>query len=57
MTSQGTNDQIVPYTEVDKIKKYIPQAELLTIEGASHYLVMESDPCEQLSNRVVEFFA
>ncbi|KAH7339680.1 Alpha/Beta hydrolase protein [Rhizoctonia solani] len=34
----GTKDAIVPYKYADKIKKLIPHAELVTIDGAGHDL-------------------
>lgn len=55
--SQGTDDQIVPYSEVDKIKRYIPQANLVSIEGGSHYLPMERGSWEKLAECVGAFLS
>ncbi|KAI0757048.1 alpha/beta-hydrolase [Daedaleopsis nitida] len=39
----GTNDEIVPYEEANKINARIPHAELFTVEGAFHDLVLREE--------------
>ncbi len=40
---QGTDDEIVPYEEANKIKARIPHAELVTVEGAFHDVVYRDE--------------
>ena len=54
---QGTNDRIVPFNESNKIKEFIPQAELYPIEGASHYLVMEEGVSDKVAEKLVQFLS
>lgn len=52
---QGSDDRLVPYTEMQKVKKYIPQAEYVTIEGGSHYLAMEDGSWQKVADAIVTF--
>lgn len=54
---QGTADQTVPFGEAAKIQKFIPQAEVFPIEGASHYLVVEDGGWQKVTTKLAEFFA
>jgi pimeloyl-ACP methyl ester carboxylesterase len=47
----------VPYEEAHKIKKYLPQAELVTIERGSHYLPVEEDSWQKLAESLVSFLS
>ena len=40
---QGTDDEIVPYEEANKIKARIPHAELVTVKGAFHDVVIRDE--------------
>lgn len=56
MTSmQGSADNIVPYSEAFKIHKLIPQAQLVPIEGASHYVPMEEGSWQKLADSLIKF--
>ncbi|PSR71186.1 hypothetical protein PHLCEN_2v12945, partial [Hermanssonia centrifuga] len=53
----GSSDPIVPYGEALKIKALISQAELVTIEGAGHYLVKEEGAWQVIAKSIITFFA
>lgn len=53
----GTQDEVVPFAEAHKIRGYIPQAELVPIEGASHYMPMEEGSWPQIADALVKFLA
>ena len=40
---QGTDDEIVPYKEANKIKARIPHAELVTVQGGFHDIVFRDE--------------
>ena len=52
---QGTADPIVPYNEASKIQALLPQAELFSIEGGSHYLTTEEGSKEKVREKLIEF--
>lgn len=47
----------MPFTEAGKIRGYIPQAKLVPIEGATHYLLVEGDFGKQVADSLVEFLS
>ncbi|KAF7797622.1 hypothetical protein EIP86_008822 [Pleurotus ostreatoroseus] len=53
----GTADQAIPFENAHRIQKIIPQAELLPIEGASHFFVMEVGAADKVADKLSEFFA
>ncbi|PSR79227.1 hypothetical protein PHLCEN_2v7085 [Hermanssonia centrifuga] len=53
----GTADPTVPYGEALKIKELIPQAELVSITGAGHALVIEEGVWEDMTKKIITFFA
>jgi len=53
----GTADNIVPYSEAFKIHKLIPQAQLIPIDGASHYVPMEEGSWEKFAKTLIKFLA
>ena len=55
--AQGTDDKIVPFTESEKVRKYIPQAEIVPIEGASHYMPMEDGFWQKIADSLIAFLA
>ncbi|EKM59110.1 uncharacterized protein PHACADRAFT_25221 [Phanerochaete carnosa HHB-10118-sp] len=54
---QGTADNIVPYSEAFKIHKLVPQAQLVPIEGASHYVPLEEGSREKFTAALVKFLS
>ncbi|KAL6307097.1 alpha/beta-hydrolase [Sparassis latifolia] len=50
----GTADRVVPFVNAARVKKLIPHAELVTIEGAGHSLTM-SHP-QEVGRTLVRFF-
>lgn len=57
MGAQGTEDTIVPYNEAHKIKKCIPQAELVSIEGGSHFMPLEDGQWQQIADALIDFLS
>lgn len=51
----GTQDNVVPYSEAFKIQKLIPQARLVPIEGASHFVTMEEGSKQKFIATLLEF--
>ncbi|KAI0778134.1 alpha/beta-hydrolase [Trametes elegans] len=51
----GTDDEIVPYGEASKIKARVPQAEVVTIEGAGHDLVVRDGHWQIVAENLVRF--
>ena len=47
----------MPFAEAEKIRGYIPQAELVPIEGASHYMPMEEESWPRIADALVEFLS
>lgn len=47
----------MPYGEALKIKELIPQAELVSITGAGHALVIEEGVWEDMTKKIITFFA
>ena len=54
---KGTNDAIVPYNNSLKIKKLVPQAELVTVEGAGHHLISEEAHWPTVASNIVKFLS
>ena len=55
--AQGTEDEVVPYEEANKIKARIPDAELVTVEGAFHDLVLREEHWKIVADAIVRFLA
>lgn len=53
--AQGTADKVVPYGEAVKIKRLIPQAKLVPIKGADHYLPLDAESSVQVLEELVPF--
>ncbi|THH28537.1 hypothetical protein EUX98_g5650 [Antrodiella citrinella] len=53
----GTNDSIVPYTEAAKIKALVPQAEVVTVEGADHSFLGHPDHWPIVTSNTVRFLS
>ncbi|KAI0374220.1 alpha/beta-hydrolase [Pilatotrama ljubarskyi] len=51
----GTDDEIVPREEADKIKARVPQAEVMTVEGAAHDLVLRDGHWQIVAEALVKF--
>ncbi|KAI0825183.1 alpha/beta-hydrolase [Trametes gibbosa] len=51
----GTDDGIVPYGEASKIKLRVPQAEIVTVKGAAHNLVLQDGHWEAVAESLVRF--
>lgn len=51
----GTEDRIVPYPNAELLKERLPRAELLRLEGAGHYALLER-PAE-VGDAIIEFLA
>ncbi|KAH9849809.1 alpha/beta-hydrolase [Lenzites betulinus] len=51
----GTDDPIVPYNEANKIKTRVPQAEVVTVQGAAHHLVLQDGHWQIVAERLVAF--
>ncbi|OSD03485.1 alpha/beta-hydrolase [Trametes coccinea BRFM310] len=51
----GTDDEIVPVGEVDKIKARIPQAEILKVDGAQHDVVLNDAHWQRVAQELVRF--
>ncbi|RDX55915.1 alpha/beta-hydrolase [Lentinus brumalis] len=51
----GTDDGIVPYEEANKIKARVPQAEVITVEGAGHDLVLRDEHWKIVADAIVHF--
>ncbi|RPD82603.1 hypothetical protein L226DRAFT_32134 [Lentinus tigrinus ALCF2SS1-7] len=51
----GTDDEIVPYEEAHKIKARIPEAEVITVEGAGHDLVLRDAHWRIVGDAIVRF--
>jgi len=51
----GNADNLVPYGEASKIKALVPQATIVTIDGASHYLVFEDGHWQQVADSIAAF--
>ncbi|KAI0339886.1 alpha/beta-hydrolase [Trametopsis cervina] len=51
----GTADKVVPYGEAVKIKRLIPQAKLVPIKGADHYLPLDAESSAQVLEELVPF--
>ncbi|KAI0361681.1 alpha/beta-hydrolase [Trametes cingulata] len=51
----GTDDDIVPYGEAHKIKARVSQAELVTVEGAGHDLVLRDGHWQIVAETLVQF--
>lgn len=52
---QGNEDDIVPLNEAFKIKELIPQAEIVQIEGANHYLVLQEGHWLRVATSIAAF--
>ncbi|KAK7692379.1 hypothetical protein QCA50_004004 [Cerrena zonata] len=53
----GSQDDIVPVTEALKIKERVPQAEVVQIEDANHYLVIEDEHWLKVATSIATFLA
>ena len=53
--SQGTDDEIVPYGEANKIKARIPHANVITVEGAGHDLVVRDEHWQIVGDAIIRF--
>ncbi|KAI0639351.1 alpha/beta-hydrolase [Trametes polyzona] len=51
----GTDDDIVSYEEAEKIKARVPQAELVTVEGAAHDLVVKDGHWQIVAESLEKF--
>jgi len=51
----GTADKVVPFTEAQKIKKLIPQAKLVPLEGISHYVPLEEGAWQKFVDELLPF--
>ncbi|KAI0075768.1 alpha/beta-hydrolase [Panus rudis PR-1116 ss-1] len=56
MIIHGTDDHIVPHNESRKIKELIPGAEVVDVEGATHYLVMREGHWQKVAESILCFF-
>lgn len=54
---QGTEDDIVPFTEAAKIQAAVPQAQLVKIEGANHFLVFQEGYWQQVAESISKFLS
>lgn len=54
---KGSADDIVPFNEALKIKSLIPQAELVSIEGANHYMLIQDGPWQQVAETISKFLS
>lgn len=52
---QGTDDAIVPYEEANKIKGRVPQAEIVTVDGATHSLVLQEGHWQIVAENLARF--
>ncbi|EKM59108.1 uncharacterized protein PHACADRAFT_249331 [Phanerochaete carnosa HHB-10118-sp] len=53
----GIADNVVPYSEAFKIRKLVPQAQLISIEGASHFVPMEEGSKQKFTENLLKFLA
>ncbi|KAH9944428.1 alpha/beta-hydrolase [Epithele typhae] len=53
----GTADEVVPLEEADKIKRRVPQAEVVKVEGAMHDIVVSEGHWQQLAQALARFLA
>ncbi|KAJ3483507.1 hypothetical protein NLI96_g6260 [Meripilus lineatus] len=53
----GTEDDIVPFTEAAKIQAAVPQAQLVKIEGANHFLVFQEGYWQQVAESISKFLS
>ncbi|EKM59105.1 uncharacterized protein PHACADRAFT_181109 [Phanerochaete carnosa HHB-10118-sp] len=51
----GTADNVVPYSEAVKIHKLIPQAQLVPLEDASHFVPLEEGSWQKFVDSLVNF--
>ncbi|KAI0724500.1 alpha/beta-hydrolase [Cerioporus squamosus] len=51
----GTDDEIVPYEEANKIKARVPQANVITVKGAGHDLVLRDEHWKIVADAIVHF--
>ncbi|KAI0651800.1 alpha/beta-hydrolase [Trametes meyenii] len=51
----GTDDDIVAYEEANKIKGRVPQAEVVTVEGAGHDVVMRDGHWQIVAENLARF--
>ncbi|KAI8995580.1 alpha/beta-hydrolase [Trametes punicea] len=51
----GTDDEIVPIGEADKIKSRVPQAQVVKVEGAAHDLVLRDGHWHFVADNIVRF--
>ncbi|KAI0335324.1 alpha/beta-hydrolase [Cubamyces sp. BRFM 1775] len=52
----GTEDEVVPVAEADKIKSRVPQAEVFKVEGAAHDIVNRDGHWQVVAQNIVRFF-
>ncbi len=45
----------MPYEEANKIKARVPQAEVITVEGAGHDLVLRDEHWKIVADAIVHF--
>jgi len=53
----GTADSIVPYTEAAKIKALVPQAEVVTVDGAEHFFLGHPEHWPIVASNTVRFLS
>ncbi|KAI9063015.1 alpha/beta-hydrolase [Trametes sanguinea] len=51
----GTEDEIVPVDEADKIKARVPQADVVKVEGAQHDIVLRDRHWQTVAEKLVQF--
>ena len=56
-TIQATDDPIIPFTEAQKMQKYLPQADLVPIESATHYIPLEEGSWQKVADNLVAFLS
>ncbi|KAI0684735.1 alpha/beta-hydrolase [Cytidiella melzeri] len=53
----GTADMTVPFAHAHKIRKFVPQAKLVLVDGASHALPVEEGAWQQLVENLIPFLS
>lgn len=53
----GDEDDVVPFNEALKIRAIIPRAELVTVAGASHYLLFDDVHWKIVADAILDFLA
>lgn len=54
---QGTEDEVVPYEEAGKIKARIPDASVVTVQGAFHDLVLREGHWKIVADALARWLA